>query len=481
MIKSIRYSWGTIGADASDGPIQLKSVLWTAPDIPPSLLEAADKHNVLEIISGGNITVGELQPSVQIEHCKIDTDNRSHAFQIIKRDDADTQATDELQDLTRYCEILRSAAGDHANIRELSVNYGAFLQEARRNAIQLRDFHQTLLRLTPKVFVTPAILMINIAVFVIMVIQGVHPLEPATLDLIAWGANFGPDTMLGEWWRIFTCTFLHGGIIHLGFNMFVLWQVGGFVERLFGNAGFIVLYVISALAGSMASLMWDPVRDFPVTSVGASGAVFGIFGAMLGFLVRQRDRELIKALSRLRNVVVMFIGVNIVLGLAIPRIDHSAHAGGLVAGFICGLILCQRVAVASRKKRLVRNTVAAAVGVCLIAGSVVFLISHNRTVDLAVQRIQFRYSFAVFSLEPMYRKHIESPFTGEQWAVAVEENVLPVAHDIVSQLDELDDLPQNELDELRRIAQDKLALWKLQVFRFRHGNLDELHEIFERK
>ena len=110
---------------------------------------------------------------------------------------------------------------------------------------------------------------------------------------------------------------------------------------------------------------------------------------------------------------------------------------------------------------------------------------RSRAIDLAVQRIRYRYTIAVFALEPMYRKHLESPFTGEQWAVAVEENVVPVAHDVILQLDELDNLPQNELDELRTRTQNDLGVWQLRVFQLREGNVDEfidfLRRQFERK
>ena len=97
--------------------------------------------------------------------------------------------------------------------------------------------------------------------------------------VLEWGANFGPKTMDGQWWRLFTSMFLHFGIIHIGFNMWVLWNVGRLVERLVGNFGFALLYVVSGLLGSVASLAWNPTT----ISAGASGAVFGVVGALIGF------------------------------------------------------------------------------------------------------------------------------------------------------------------------------------------------------
>ena len=93
-----------------------------------------------------------------------------------------------------------------------------------------------------------------------------------------------------------TCAFLHFGIIHLAFNMWVLWQLGDLVERLVGNIGFLVLYIISGVGGSLASLLWNPM----VISAGASGAVFGVGGALMGFILLRRDTIPAEVLKHLR-------------------------------------------------------------------------------------------------------------------------------------------------------------------------------------
>ena len=131
---------------------------------------------------------------------------------------------------------------------------------------------RTLFQLTPRCFVTPAIFWLNIIVFVAMVLTGVNLMDPTSADLIQSGANYGPKTLSGEYWRLLTCTFLHIGVIHLACNMWALWNVGFLVERLVGNVAFLVLYLVSGLLGSIASLYWNP--DVP--SPGASGAIFGV-------------------------------------------------------------------------------------------------------------------------------------------------------------------------------------------------------------
>ena len=109
---------------------------------------------------------------------------------------------------------------------------------------------------TPRAYVTPALVGVNVAVFVLMALSGVGLLSPRPLDLIRWGANFGPLTTHGEWWRLLTATFVHIGALHLLCNMWALWDVGVLMERLVGPAGLLVLYLLAGLAGSVASLSW---------------------------------------------------------------------------------------------------------------------------------------------------------------------------------------------------------------------------------
>ncbi len=127
-------------------------------------------------------------------------------------------------------------------------------------------FWQRLIELTPHTLVTPTIVAVNAVIFVLMAIDSGAIFTFRGETLLKWGANFGPWTLDGEWWRLLTCTFVHGGLIHIGLNMWVLWDIGQFVERLAGNVGFLLLYVLSGLFGSLASVYWNP----EVLSVGAS-------------------------------------------------------------------------------------------------------------------------------------------------------------------------------------------------------------------
>jgi len=187
----------------------------------------------------------------------------------------------------------------------------------------------------PNITVTSVLLGLNVAVFGLMLAGGIHPMTPAIDSLIQWGANYGPKTTNGEWWRMFTAMFLHIGLLHLLFNMVALWNIGGFMERVLGSTGFLVLYLLSGLLGSATSVAWNPF----VVSAGASGAIFGLYGGLLGFLVRHRDAASQGFLAGLRTNTLAFLGYNLLFGFIQEGIDMAAHLGGLAGGFVGGLVL----------------------------------------------------------------------------------------------------------------------------------------------
>ncbi len=229
------------------------------------------------------------------------------------------------------------------------------------------EFYRTLLELTPRAYVTPALIAVNVLVFVLMIGSGVHLTEPTVADLVRWGANAGPLTLHGEWWRLFTCVFVHVGGVHILLNMWVLYAAGPLVERMVGNIGFLLMYLVAGLCGSVASLWWNPAR----VSAGASGAIFGIFRALLGFLLLQRGSIPPRALAQLRSSGLSFLVYNLIFGMMLPNIDSAAHLGGLVGGFLCGLALSQPITLAARAQRPVRNVLVVVLGVVLVVGGMV--------------------------------------------------------------------------------------------------------------
>src|SRR4051812_6006231 len=183
-------------------------------------------------------------------------------------------------------------------------------------------------------FITKGLLGANVIIFVMMVVSGVSPMEPKGADILRWGAEFGPYTLGTQPWRLLACMFLHIGIIHLLFNMWCLWDLGRLAESLFGSRAFLMLYLASGVCGSYLSLLWNPMR----LSAGASGAIFGIAGALIaGFKFGNLPVDQDQVRSTLRSVLI-FTGYNLFFGLAGP-INNMAHLGGLLGGAVIGFIL----------------------------------------------------------------------------------------------------------------------------------------------
>jgi rhomboid protease GluP len=183
--------------------------------------------------------------------------------------------------------------------------------------------------------VTLSLLSLNILVYLAMGLSGVSWNEPSLRDAVRWGADFGPLTLSGDWWRVLTSTFVHFGILHIGFNMWCLWSLGRTLEFFMGRKGFVLTYIASGCAASLASLAWDPWR----VSAGASGAIFGVAGAWASYLLFKKtpiDKSLLK--GQLRSLFI-FIGYNLFYGAVSGAVDNSAHIGGLLSGAILGALI----------------------------------------------------------------------------------------------------------------------------------------------
>ncbi|UCE03905.1 MAG: rhomboid family intramembrane serine protease [Candidatus Latescibacterota bacterium] len=222
---------------------------------------------------------------------------------------------------------------------------------------------------TPRLVVTPLLVGVNVAVFLAMVLSGAHPLMPSAETLLRWGANYGTALNEGESWRLLTCMFVHVGVIHVAVNMYALWASGSVLERLTGNYGFLLLYLLSGLVGSLNSTLWH-MESFRV-SAGASGAVFGVFGGLLGFLIPQRGFVPGIIYRRLLRVVGFVVVGNLVFGALVSFIDNAAHLGGFLSGLLLGFVLSHRLEPEAIRLRSRRNSIAALLGfAALVAGTV---------------------------------------------------------------------------------------------------------------
>lgn len=181
-------------------------------------------------------------------------------------------------------------------------------------------------------YITPILININCLVFLIMVLSGFGFISFKGNDLLNWGANFRPYTIDGQWWRLLTNTFLHGGLMHLLANMYGLLFVGIFLEPVLGKTKYLVIYLTTGILASIASLWWYDAT----VSVGASGAIFGLYGFFMALLLlKVFPADFSKTFLISTSI---FIGFNLLMGLT-GGIDNAAHIGGLLSGFIIGIVL----------------------------------------------------------------------------------------------------------------------------------------------
>ena len=213
---------------------------------------------------------------------------------------------------------------------------------------------------------TYLLLGINIAVFLLMLAAKVSIWNPDPEQLLQyWGANnAGSVLWLGEWWRIVTAMFVHAGIIHIATNMWCLWNLGLLAEPLMGSAGVIAVYILTGAAGNLLSTLryfylyypeWQRYHDVHVfpPGVGASGAVFGIAGALIVLLKSHRLPVPIEEVKKLRRSVIYFAIINLVIGGGINfgtnaigsgiHIDNMAHLGGVGCGLLFALPMVPRL------------------------------------------------------------------------------------------------------------------------------------------
>ena len=171
---------------------------------------------------------------------------------------------------------------------------------------------------------------INVLVWVAMEAAGGSEDPGVLLD---FGAMFGPLIASGEYWRLFTAMFLHVGGLHLLFNGIGLLIFGQLVERVYGPVRFILIYILAGLSGSVSSYLFNSVA----IGAGASGAIFGVLGALAAFFIARRD---LPGQMRRQNLTSLLViaGINLFYGLTTPGIDNWAHMGGFVAGIAIGLV-----------------------------------------------------------------------------------------------------------------------------------------------
>jgi len=219
---------------------------------------------------------------------------------------------------------------------------------------------------------TTILVSINIAVFVLMSVTGVSPMEPTRAQLIAWGANWGPLSLGSQPWRMLTSNYVHIGILHIFFNMWCLLNLGKLAERILDNWTYVLVYTFSGITGSLVSLWRHPM----IVGAGASGAIFGLAGGLIAALYLGKLPFPKAAIRPTLKSLLIFAAYNLFFGLA-PGIDNSAHIGGLVAGLAMGGTLASHLTDAADNRQRWRNYVMIGMALLLLA-SYSYLRQHAR-------------------------------------------------------------------------------------------------------
>lgn len=204
----------------------------------------------------------------------------------------------------------------------------------------------------PGYFFTPLLVLANLLVFLLMGLSGVSLLAPASADLVAWGSNYSP-LISTQPWRLFTSMFLHGGPAHLLLNLSALLLLGVLAEAKVGRWLWLLAYVVSGIGGSVTSWWWHLARGG--NSVGASGAIFGLYGLLLALLLTRTYFRSRQDRASIIGLLLYFALGSLVGGLEGPTTDNAAHFGGLLTGFVVGLLAALgagRKSAASSKENL---------------------------------------------------------------------------------------------------------------------------------
>ncbi|SHE96940.1 rhomboid family intramembrane serine protease [Flavisolibacter ginsengisoli] len=250
----------------------------------------------------------------------------------------------------------------------------------------------------------------NALIFLLMWITGAGIWEPGTDVLIKWGANYKPMTTGGEWWRLFTCIFVHIGIVHLLLNMYALLMIGNYLEPMLGRLRFTVAYVCTGIIASITSLWW---HQDPIVSAGASGAIFGLYGLFLALLTTNLIPH--SARKALLQSIGIFVLYNITYGLRSQTVDNSAHIGGLLSGLAIGYLYFFTIKTEARLKT--NATLVAIISITVIFGSL-YIMNSNDDSWVYQQHVEKIVGIEAEALKPL--QNIKDPMLLKEVATVTQ-------------------------------------------------------------
>ncbi|MDO9436258.1 rhomboid family intramembrane serine protease [Hydrogenophaga sp.] len=330
-------------------------------------------------------------------------------------------------------------------------------------------FEQRLRTLTPTPWALYAVIAVNVGVWLLNLFDGMSPMKPDSADLFAWGANSTSAVVRdGEYWRLLTATVLHGGVLHLALNMYALWDAGRRVCQWFGNGQFLLIYWGAGLAGSALSLHFSSQQAI---SVGASGAVFGVLGALLVGVYQHRERVPKAMVQQLLTSQGLFVVFMLVQGFARSGIDNAAHVGGLVAGAALAWVLVELIdetaGAAHRLRQQVLGVGLVAVMVGGLAWSAQPGLDHRQLFQSqsAMQDLLPRLRAAEDAFQADATAHREGRLSEAQLVDAMEQRHIPAYRDIVQAIKAL--APDASMSRLRDIGELYTALLEVMTLEVR--------------
>ncbi len=333
-------------------------------------------------------------------------------------------------------------------VNQLRTALGMSQQSTDPAGEQMDEFQSSVVSHRP--LVTLSLIVACVIVYLAKAFQDKSLLGGTIESFIAWGADYGPRTLGGQWWRLVTHLFLHGGPFHILMNMWVLWDVGRLMERLVGRTAMALIYFFAGIAGGMASVAFHP----HVVSVGASGAIFGIIGALFGLLLHARDAVPPARLQQLRSSIIAMVIFCLFFGLSVQGIDNAAHVGGAVAGLLAGLIVLP----ARSPGHWLRIGLLAVVGTGAILLSARFLPSPPRDFVTVLNQFPEKQQQILKEYSELMKKYWQGNLSDLEFADQVEAKVVVPWRELAKEMsavkDRLDAARWVKIEQYIRLRQE---------------------------
>lgn len=237
-----------------------------------------------------------------------------------------------IKDFIATFEKIRSSEPDPAWKDAIETLRQQTVHVANEEQKQAREIDKVMKFSNSNLYLTYAIIAINIVVFILMAINGAGIIASEPRVHALWGSNFSPLTLSGDWWRLITSVFIHFGAFHLLLNMYALYMAGVYLEPMLGKAKFLVAYLCTGVIANLVSLWW---HENSVNGAGASGAIFGMYGVFLALLLTNLIPKQVR--TALLQSIGIFIVLNVIYGMR-GNIDNAAHIGGLLSGAVIGFM-----------------------------------------------------------------------------------------------------------------------------------------------